>query len=157
MSQKFKSDLRLWIKSRPEYAALTAAIRRDAPEAELVALADEAGVTLSEVSELCSLRKRAMQPNVLAVAAPYEAKKTEMAEVLSQIQSLEKKFALAKTRRESDEIESELYDLGTKRQSLMLDLAACQSAVSSIEAARKAGVTDQTAGASHRAPTPPEI
>ena len=142
MSEKFRRDLRLWIKNRPEYAVLIDAIRNDRPEGELVELADSAGIGLGEVNELLTLRRRATRPDVQAVAAPYEAKKAEMAEVLSQIQSLEKKFALAKTRRESDEIESELYDLGTKRQSLMLDLAACQSAVSSIEAARIAAVTE---------------
>ena len=142
MSEKFKSDLRLWIKSRPEYGALTAAIRRDAPAAELERLAGEAGVTFGEVGELLALRKRASQAHVLALAASYETKKAEMAEVLSQIQSLERKLALVKSRRESDEVECELYDLGTKKQLIMLSLAGSQSAANCIQAARTEAVID---------------
>ena len=140
MSEKFQRDFRAWIRSRDEYKLLIDAIRADRPATELASLASSAGVDMNTLVELIGLRKRAMQPNVLAVAAPYEAKKTEMAEVLSQIQSLEKKFALAKTRRESDEIECELYDLGMKKQLLMLNLAVCQSAVNTLSAAKQAGV-----------------
>ena len=136
----FQAAVREWRKTRAEWAALMTAIRRDAPEAELERLAGEAGATRSEVLELCNLRKRATQPNVLAVAERHAAAQAALAQVLAEIGDLDKKAAIARTRREQDEAEGQLYDLHGKRQSAMLQLAETQSAVNTLSAAKQAGV-----------------
>ena len=136
----FQTAVREWRKTRAEYGALMTGIRRDVPEAELLALADEAGVTLSEVLELCSLRRRATRPNMQLAASRFEAAQAELTEVLTQIQELEKNLALAKSRMQENELEGQLYDLQDRRQTVMLQVAETQSATSTLAAAKQAGV-----------------
>ena len=139
-TQQFTKDQDTWRRSRPEYAALLAAIRTDKPDAELVALAADAGTSGGEISELRGLRKRATSPQRKERAAKCEKLSKDMAVLNGKIAEKKAELAAAKTPRQAKALEAEIYGLVEKRQTLSLVLADSAVAAACVEAARSAGV-----------------
>ena len=137
---KFEKDLSMWRATRPEYAALVAAVAAGRPDAEFAALAADAGIALGDVVELRNLHHRATSANMIERAARLAETQREVDALNAEIAELEKAMTLAKTPRQADELENELYGLAEKRQRLQLIAADCSSAASTVDAAREAGL-----------------
>ena len=63
-SPKFLADLATWKRGRPEWAAMTEAIKSDDSPDLVRELADDAGATGNEVADLRNCRARALRPHV---------------------------------------------------------------------------------------------
>jgi len=139
-SPAFEKALKEWKQTRPEFKLLVEAVRRRASKSELVELAADAGCDWNEMSDLLTVRERGTRPSLVAAASRFEAAQAELTEVLTQIQGLEKKLALAKSRMQENEIEGRLYDTQERRQRVMLALAEARIGKEAVLRAKEMGV-----------------
>ena len=139
-SQKFVKDQEAWRRSRPEYAALVAAIKSEKSDGELALLAGDAGASSGEIFELQNLRSRANATHVKKRAAAFAKAKKEFDDLIEKIGETEKCLDLSKSKLERDQIEGTLYGLLDRRQTLNMSLADALTAHQCIETARAAGV-----------------
>ena len=143
MSEKFQRDLIAWKKTRPEYRALCDAIKDShgtKADAAILALADDAGCGVNEVSELRSLCVRASAQNTRERAAKYKEVTKKLDAIGAEIAEVEKTLGTAKTLPAQSEAESRLYELCEAQQQLRLEYADAQVAATCVNAAEKAGV-----------------
>jgi hypothetical protein len=110
----FQKAQRFWRDGRPEYAELTAAIRKEVADEILLPAAAAAGVSTTEISELKTTRRQALAAR--PSAAEHPAAKKAADEANEKWAALEKKFAAARTPAERDEIEVQLLNSEDSRR-----------------------------------------
>ena len=139
-SQAFLSAVTTWKRSRPEWATMIKAIKADASREKLASLAADAGATSSELGDLSSLRARATRPNTQTEAARAAGATKELAVLDKEIAEVDKEFRLAKTHLQQSELESQLYGLLDRRQTVQLQAAGLCVSRDCVAAAAAAGV-----------------
>ena len=141
MNTRLREELEHVLHNSPEYNALFAAIRAGKDLTELYVLAEEAGVTKSEVSEF---------QTIAAMAARNRPAALKLRELERQVRKLDGQAGgLSKRLNNSVLTEAEKRDLSTKldevfqqRDAMRWDLAAARGGATQVEGAAKMNLAD---------------
>jgi hypothetical protein len=113
----FDSAFREWRFGRPEWKALCAAVKREAPESEIVLAAAAAGASANDYVPLKDLRKRALRAGDTEKVLTKATRKFD--ELERQYRQADAKYPLAKTPFEAEAIADEVAAISEPRQTAM--------------------------------------
>jgi DNA repair ATPase RecN len=136
--KKFNDDLRAWRRTRPEYKALTDAIKRGADSAALTPLADAAGFDVSETNELIIFHGRVKTLQERAKQLPQAVKAADA--INARWRELDKKLGTATSLNEQDEASCELEKLSTPRREANFLVDECRHAADNLKIAESLGL-----------------
>jgi len=137
-AQEYAKSARAWRDSRPEFAALAAAIRKERHLDELRLLAAAAGCADGDISELMELRRSALPKR--SMAAEHERRRKVAEDFDAQWRAAEERLGRAKTLDEQSACATRLGELDQPRRDARGAEIDCRLAAQTVNEAVRLGV-----------------